>query len=315
MLIVCSKTPHIKASTIERLLLQQQGFRTAQRAFSDFHQQLQKRAKTRVKEAKSTLSNQIFVPLDLPPIPTYNAYSILSDTTDNLPLKTWYDFLPRLSQVDDTAIVPKSKISRAMPPEPMESPIDALLSARQDLATSAPTLVHQAVNMAYNVQGCFKSKDAESAATLTVTSWNINCLTGHKAQLTARLMQQDKCDVLILVDTRHSPNTTRSFKKIFVTNLGAGTQIYFSKDPNRKPGEPGGIIIVIGPKWGTSYAPQHSRTDYSGQGILASVRLSTGSSFINILGTYWPFVPSSAMSANDVSKKLYSRLLAYCRQF
>ena len=115
-----------------------------------------------------------------------------------------------------------------------------------------------------------------------------------------------------MVDSRHSSCTARSFKKIFVSCLGPGTQTYFSHDPNRKPGEPGGIIFVIGPKWGTSYAPQSSRSDYSGQGILDSIRLRTCSSFIHLMGTYWPFVLPSALSADDFSKKLFKRLLAYC---
>ena len=102
--------------------------------------------------------------------------------------------------------------------------MDILLATRMDLVDSAPAVEHQAANMAYNVQGCYKSQEAEEAATLTVTTWNINCLTGHKARLVGRLMQQDRCDVLILVDTRHSPCTARSFKKIFVSCLGAGTQ-------------------------------------------------------------------------------------------
>ena len=100
-----------------------------------------------------------------------------------------------------------------------------------------------------------------------------------------------------MVDSRHLSCTARSFKKIFVSYLGDGTQTYFFHDSNHKPGEPGGIIFVIGPKWGTSYAPQSSRSDYSGQGILASIRLRTCSSFIHLMGTYWPFVPPSALSA------------------
>ena len=97
--------------------------------------------------------------------------------------------------------------------------MDVLLSTRKDLVDYAPSMEHQAANMAYSVQGCYKSNDAEAAATLTVTAWNINCLTGHKARLVGRLMQQDRCDVLIMVDSRHSSCTARSFKKIFVCCL------------------------------------------------------------------------------------------------
>ena len=307
-------TAHIKAENIERLLLLQQNLRTSHRQFNELHQTLQKKSKARVKEVTSTLSRQVFVPYDLPPIPTYNRFSILDDHSDRTPMKTWYDFLPQIPHIDEAAVVPHAKTTTNKASNRDSTPMEVLISARQELASSAPTILHQAINMAYNVQGCYKSKDAESAAALTVTTWNINCLTGHKAHLVGRIMKQDKSDVLIMVDTRHSPCTTRSFKKIFVSCLGAGSQVYFSHDPNRRPGEPGGIVIVIGPKWGTSYMPQSSRTDYSGHGILASIRLRTSTSFIHIMGTYWPFVPPKAMSSDDVSKKLFNRLLAYCRK-
>ena len=72
-----------------------------------------------------------------------------------------------------------------------------------------------------------------------VTTWNVNCLTGQKARLIVRIIKQDSSDVLVCVDTRHSEDTKKSFTKLFKEGLGAGTQVYFSKDPNRKPGEPG----------------------------------------------------------------------------
>ncbi len=35
---------------------------------------------------------------------------------------------------------------------------------------------------------------------------------------------------------------------------------------------------------------------------------------MHIMGTYWPFVPPTAISADDVSKKLYNRLLTFCKK-
>ena len=105
----CPKTTHIKAENIECLLLQQLHLRRMHRSFNGFHQQLQKKAKTRLKEVKATISHQIFVPHDLPPIPSYKRFSILDNTTENLSIKTWYDFLPKRSMADDTAVIPKPK--------------------------------------------------------------------------------------------------------------------------------------------------------------------------------------------------------------
>jgi hypothetical protein len=244
----------------------------------------------------------------------YNRFTILDEPETNSPIKTWYDFLPKIEQVDESSVQVFSKSSTSRISSQDESPMDTLIQTRQELVTTAPTIVAQAANMAYNIQGCFKSKEAEDAVTLMVSTWNINCLTGHNARLVAQVMKQDKCDVLILVDTRHSSSTSRSFKKIFVTSLGAGSQTYFSRDPERKPGEPGGIVFVIGPKWGTSYMPQESRTDFSGHGVLASIRLRTQTTFLHIMGTYWPFVPSKSHPTDETSKKLYDRLLAYCKK-
>jgi hypothetical protein len=246
------KTPHVKVENIQRLLLIQQNFRTSRGQFTELHQKLIKKSKTRLKEVKSTLSRQVFVTYDLPPIPTYNRYAIMEGDTGTTQVKTWYDFLPQLPRTDDTTIQPYCKPTYNSTASPNSSPLEVLVSARQELAIVDPSTMHQAANMAYSVQGCYKSEDAESAVSLAVTTWNINCLTGHKAHLVGRIMKQDRTDVLILVDTRHSSCTSRSFKKIFISCLGAGSQVLFSKDHNRKPGEPGGIAIIIGPKWGTS---------------------------------------------------------------
>jgi hypothetical protein len=215
----CTKTPHTKTDNIQRLLLVQQKLRSSHIQFNDLHQKLQKKSKARVKETKAGLQHQVFLTRDLPSIPMYNRFSILDEPESTSPVKTWYDFLPKLERVDDSSIQVFSKTSTSGISSKDESPMDTLVQTRQELVSIAPTIVAQAANMTYNIQGRFKSKEAEDAATLLVSTWNINCLTRHKARFVAQVMKQDKCDILILVDTRHSSSTSRSFKKIFVTSL------------------------------------------------------------------------------------------------
>ena len=52
---------------------------------------------------------------------------------------------------------------------------------------------------------------------------------------------------------------------------------------------PGGIIFIIGPKWGPSLID--GRSDDSGHGALAEIQLRTTQGKIHILGTYWPERP------------------------
>ena len=106
------------------------------------------------------------------------------------------------------------------------------------------------------------------------------------------IMQQDGIDVMICPDSRHTPATARCLKKLFAELLGAGTKTYFSKDKARRPGDPGGIAIIIGPRWGPSYISDRSRTDHSNHGVLTKVNLRTTTGYIAVLGTYWPESPN-----------------------
>ena len=102
------------------------------------------------------------------------------------------------------------------------------------------------------------------------------------------IIQQDNIDIMICPDSRHTTSTARSLKNLFVDLLGAGTKTYFSNDKSRRPGDPGGIAIIIGPRWGPSYICDNRRADHSNHGVLAKVQLRTETGYIAILGTYWP---------------------------
>ena len=122
------------------------------------------------------------------------------------------------------------------------------------------------------------------------------------------LMQQDNIDVVVMTDTRHSAVTTSAYVRILKDRLGAGTAVYGSVDAKRRPGEPGGIITVIGPRWGPSYVRELSKTDFSGHGVLTAIVLDTADGRLCVLGSYWPSLPDH----NHVGKhKLWTRIHEY----
>ena len=89
------------------------------------------------------------------------------------------------------------------------------------------------------------------------------------------LMQQDTIDVFVMTDTRHSAVTMTLYVRLLRDKFGAGTAVYGLVDAKRCPGDPGGIITVIGPRWGPSYVRELSKTDFSGHGVLTAVILDT----------------------------------------
>ena len=71
-------------------------------------QRLRRKVKIRVKETKALLPRQVFVSLDVQPIPVYNRFAILADDLNQPPCKSWEDFLvpPAISE-DPAAIAPR----------------------------------------------------------------------------------------------------------------------------------------------------------------------------------------------------------------
>ena len=195
----------------------------------------------------------MFVSSNAPSIPVYNRFAILEEDPPII-TKTWSDFIhPERIELPPEFLPEQTKSFPLHEPTPVMAPVDALFQLRYDMGQHGPIMTQREPTMAYGVKGCYKSPEAAQYRTLMVTTWNINGINGQKARLVVRLMKQDTSDILICVDTRHSEQTVKSLKKIFKEGLGAGTQVYFSKDPNRRIGEPGGIAIIIGPKWGPSY--------------------------------------------------------------
>ena len=77
------------------------------------------------------------------------------------------------------------------------------------------------------------------------------------------------------------------------------------KRPIRSHQGPGGIIFIIGPKWGPSFID--GRSDDSGNGALAEIQLRTMQGKIHILGTYWPERPERT-HITPLAVNLWSKL-------
>ena len=89
------------------------------------------------------------------------------------------------------------------------------MKLRKDLATHIPTIPGQAPTMAYGITGGYKTSAAVAQRTLSVMTLNINGLTHHKLPFLAQLLLHYHIDVLICVDSRHTLDQVRSFKKKF----------------------------------------------------------------------------------------------------
>ena len=282
---------------IDSSLLELHKVRSAIVDHNSRHQALQRKTKALTKSTARRMPRQVFVPVNLPDIPTYNRYAILSEEdTVHHRTKSWHDFIHQT--ITPTTVGAIGKCSKPVPltqTPPRQQPMQAMAQLRRDLTTYGSHVAHQAPAHTHDVRGWYLEKTSRQNTTLTVATWNINGISAgaayYKAQYIAMIMQQDHIDVMICPDSRHTSTTVRALKKHFVTLLGAGTKTYFSKDDGRLPGEPGGIAIIIGPKWGPSYIGDNSRTDFSGQGVLTRIHLRTETGFLAIYGTYWPERP------------------------
>ncbi len=308
----CKKSSFLRNIAIDELTSELYNIRAAINQYDDLHKRLCRKSKSRLRETVKRLPKTICVPLMVPPITTSNRFAIL-DEDNTHHICHWSDLLvlPQPMNMGEMAI-PDTVPTSLLHPATVATPLDTLMNLRRDMGTFAPTLPGQVSDMAYGIVGGYKSAQSHKDCTLSVMTLNVNGLTQHKLPMLCRMLQQDHVDVLICVDTRHSVDQTRSFNKKFREQLGAGTTSYFSKDPSRKHGEPGGVGIIVGPRWGTSIDHNSSRTDLSGHGVLTRIRLNTKSGPLSIYGTYWPFVPSSGLSDDGVAK-LWNRVREYCR--
>ena len=162
---------------------------------------------------------------------------------------------------------------------------------RADMTAACASLGEQAPSYSYDVVGWRSSPTIRRNATLSLATWNINSLDIYKIRYVCTLMLQDSTDIAVLIDTRHSAAGLKAYVQLLRERLGARTAVYGSADASRKPDETGGLITIIGPRWGPSYERNASKTDKSGQGVLTSITLRTTTGSLMILATYWPSVP------------------------
>ena len=159
------------------------------------------------------------------------------------------------------------------------------------------------------------------------------------------LMLQCNIDVLVLTDTQHTVTSAGYYKKSVQRRLGGSTKLYASDTcprkherrvrgppttkstrthphrntsppmskrqcPMQKKG-PSGVMIVVGTKWGPSLI--NGRSDDSGHGTLAEIKLRTTNGTINILGTYWPEKPAPS-HVHSTALNLWSRVTYWLRE-
>ena len=224
-------------------------------------------------------------------------------------MKSWTDFIANPTPVDEVAAVgpPRKPIPLHERPTLME-PVEAQHQLRADMSAACADMTEQVPNGSYDVMGWLTTPTASSDATFSVATWNMNRLDRYKLAYVCMLMQQDNLDVVVMTDTRHSAVTMKAYVRILKDRLGAGTAVYGSVDAKRRPGEPGGIITVIGPRWGPSYVRELSKTDFSGHGVLTAFVLDTADGRLSVLGSYWPSLPDH----NHVGKHgLWARIHEY----
>ena len=158
-----------------------------------------------------------------------------------------------------------------------------------------------------NFDVCSNPLDGQLLTTATI---NINTITVDKAVILARLMEAHKIDILCVVDTRASNRLAKMCSKKFREQLGPGTQTHHSSPQANITGTSthvGGIMIIIGPKWGIWHAT--FQDDPTSLGILQGVTIHTPNSPLMIIATYWPYVHATSKRAdNELPNSVYARL-------
>jgi hypothetical protein len=187
----------------------------------------------------------------------------------------------------------------------------------EDLTKYGPIFEGREASQAFDVIGGFKANCGSQQSNLNIATLNIDGLDDLKIGLATLLILHNNIDILVLTDTRHTATSAQYYKKIVQGQLGGATRVYASdttprerdrrvkptkstipfkkrRTPlhtgrERKSAGPGGIMFIIGPKWGPSLA--NGRSDDSGNGALAEIQLRTQQGTIHVQGTYWPERP------------------------
>ena len=214
---------------------------------------------------------------------------------------------------------------------------DAMDRLLKDLNGYGPMFHNRAPGQAFDVTGGYLTT-APVDGTLATGTLNVDGLDDYKLHMALLLMLHSSLDILVLTDTRHTQTAAAFFKRTVKSHLGGAATLYATETTSRNYGvrqrhsdharrrshtgipttrlkcpvskEPGGIIIIIGPKWGPSLVT--GRNDDTGFGVLAEVQLRTQRKHVHVLGTYWPAEPT-ADRIRRPAKNLWSRVHYWLR--
>ena len=190
------------------------------------------------------------MPHSVPEMPTYNYYALLSEEAyTRHDTRGWTDFLrPPEAPTTTAALLQQPPPKPLHDPGPVVPPLRAMENLRADLSACCRDIADMAPTGSYDVRGWLPSTHHLAEVNLAVGTWNINGLDSYKLSHVVMLMRQDHIDIMLCTDTRHSDITAKAYRKRLRQELGAGVECYFSKDSKRNPGEPGGIVMIIGPR-------------------------------------------------------------------
>ena len=259
----------------------------------------------------------------------HTSYAEADDSATNTerPRLDWTDVHKRTQNISPTTdIEAASNIPNPLlHSPPILDPLSAMEQLMNDLNFYGPVFHNRAQGKPFDVIGGYKGLQyTQSQCKLSVGTLNVAGLDDYKLDMAILLMLQSSIDVLVLTNTQHTTTSAGYYKKKVQRRLGGSTKLYASdtyprkndrrvrapmpktsptaklrktplrpskrQSPTLKTG-PGGVMIIVGPKWGPSL--MNGRSDDSGHGTLAEVKLRTQTGFITILGTYWPEKPAT----------------------
>ena len=306
--------------TYTQLTLELYQLRAAITQHRDTLQQLESRRKSTLKAAKTKLPTTIRIPVGHTPYGMHETTAVVPTSRRR---KQWSDVL-RYTTPDQKTITQEIQKLNKSPnlvseQQPTMNPLDAMEKLLSDLRLHGPVLEGAASGQAFDVVGGFKTADCSHSSTLVAGTLNVGGLDDFKLNMAILLMMQSGIDVLVLTDTQHTATSADYHRKVFQARMGGAARIFSSATTprqherrqrrsdasirpttntrgrnrtNRVHNGPGGVMFLIGPRWGPSLA--NGRSDDTGHGALAEIQLRTQDGLLNILGSYWPEKPETS---------------------
>lgn len=165
-------------------------------------------------------------------------------------------------------------------------PLDDTRRAQRLLRGGIENILGRSVRLGYE-------QDQGNDCDLRVAYLNVNGLKESNLLIICAFMLDFAIDVLFLIDVRLSVANAAMFGRILQAGLGVGSKVQCTtQDPGMwiqsdRHGEAGGIMSVVGTRWGEVAGTLHG--DPSGLGVAAQLILHGGQGDILLVATYWPW--------------------------